>query len=429
MNYKIAIPSYKRASICNTKTLKMLHDNGIDKNNIFIFVVEDESEEYHSILNRDLYNSIVVGEKGLVQQRNFITNYFDELQHIVYLDDDIETIDLSLSNYENVDKFFTNAFQDCIREHAFIWSIYPVYNPFFRNSKQTITTSLKICIGAFYGVINRKDVSLMPTITINNSNKEDVERTLLFYLKDNKILRYNQIGFKTKYYGTDGGGLGKFKDRLELMKQNTLSIHDAYPSLTKIKIRKNGMYEIILKESHAHRNNEKKAISIQEINSPIFLQEFTESDKFLEIMKRTIVPKHSNRSGRAKSFGEHRSAVFGFIKARITRQYNLSAHSKKFPELYAEIVRIGKLFVPFDFQSIFLNHNVCCPPHKDKNNSGESVIISFGDYEGGELIIEGFGEFVTKNRPLIFNGSHVTHWNNPITSGNKYSLIYFNTKS
>lgn len=425
MDYKIAIPSYKRPFICNTKTLKTLQEYGISKDKIFVFVVEEELEEYNSTLNRDLYNSIIVGEKGLVNQRNFITDYFDEEQHIIYLDDDIESIDLTLSNYKTLDNFFIEAFEDCVREKSFIWSVYPVYNTFFRKSKKHLTTSIKICIGAFYGVINRKDISLMPTITANNSNKEDVERTLIFYLKDKKILRYNRIGFKTKYYGTDGGGLGKFNERLEFMKQNTLSIHNAYPNLTKIKIRKNGMYEIILNEKKS-----KTSITVlPNINPPIFLQEFKESDKFLEIIKKTIVPKHSNRSGRAKSFGEHRSAVFGFIKARITRQYNLSSHSKKFPELYEEIVRIGKLFVPFDFQSIFLNHNVCCPPHKDKNNSGESVIISFGDYTGGELIIEGFGEFITKNRPLIFNGSQVTHWNNPITIGNKYSLIYFNTKT
>jgi hypothetical protein len=423
INYKIAIPSYKRPSICNSKTLKTLHDAGVSKDKIFVFVVEEELQDYEKTLDTDFYGSIVVGDHGLVQQRTVITNYFNELQPIVYLDDDIEMIDLSLSNYETLDKFFIEAFETCIREQAYIWSVYPVFNPFFRKSKQPITTSLKICIGAFYGVINRKDPGLLPSLTANNSNKEDVERTLLFYLKDKKILRYNMIGFKTKYYGTDGGGLGRFKERLERMKHNALSIHNVYPNLTKIKIRKNCMHEIVF--------HEKKVTPVKHtkpITTPIFLPDFTECDKFLEIVKRTIVPKHTNKSGRARSFGDHRSAVFGLIKARITRQYNLSSHSKKFPELYAEIVRIGKLFVPFDFQSIFLNHNVCCPPHKDKGNNGASLIISFGDYTGGELVTEGFGEFVTKNKPLIFDGSQVMHWNNPITSGDKYSLIYFNTK-
>lgn len=37
-DYVICVPSYKRPTICNDKTLKMLHKHGIDKHKIFVYV-------------------------------------------------------------------------------------------------------------------------------------------------------------------------------------------------------------------------------------------------------------------------------------------------------------------------------------------------------------------------------------------------------
>ena len=42
MDYKIAIPSYKRAETIKNKTLKLLMDHNIDKNKITIFVADND---------------------------------------------------------------------------------------------------------------------------------------------------------------------------------------------------------------------------------------------------------------------------------------------------------------------------------------------------------------------------------------------------
>lgn len=143
------------------------------------------------------------------------------------------------------------------------------------------------------------------------------------------------------------------------------------------------------------------------------------------MLNRITVPLVSGKSGRATSFGSHRGMMLGYVRTRIGHRYQLSRNSRKYPDIYQEVVRIGQLICPFEFDAIQLNHNVVCTPHKDRNNVGESVIISFGDYAGGELNIEGYGEFDTSNHPLIFDGGKITHWNNPII-GNKYSLVFFN---
>jgi hypothetical protein len=426
-NYKICIPSYKRSTICNNKTLKTLHELGISKNNIFVFVVAEELDQYKIDLNPDWYEELIVGEKGLVAQRQFITDYFPAWTYIISLDDDIEGLDLSLTDFTSADDFFNYAFAKCEEQDAFLWSVYPVFNPWFRKERKHMTTNLSFCIGAFYGYINRPFDETLMTPLSPSGNKEDVERSIRYYLKDGKVVRFNRVGFKTKYYGTDGGGLGTFKDRLELMKQNAIKLNEAFPDLTRIKIRKNGMYEIVLK-SKVERKRKMEIKEEIKIDPDIeWLPEVTEEElaTLYFMLTNTTIPKLSNKMGRAVTFGVHRSMTLGYVKGRISRKLNLSLYSKKYPYLYDEVVRLGKKICPFEFSAVHINYNVCCPRHIDGNNTGKSMIISLGEYTGGRLFIEGKGEFNTQNHPLIFDGAKHYHWNAPITSGDKYSLVFF----
>ena len=42
----------------------------------------------------------------------------------------------------------------------------------------------------------------------------DVLRTILYFIQDGIVVRFNHIGFRTRYYGK-GGGLGTFQERLK----------------------------------------------------------------------------------------------------------------------------------------------------------------------------------------------------------------------
>jgi len=254
MSYLVAVPSYKRAQLCNLKTLTTLHAMGINPNLVHVFVVPEEFETYKEALDADKYSSIIAGRKGLVDQRDFICNYFPEGSHIVFLDDDIERIDLSFTDYPNLHAFFLDAFDKCVEYHSNIFGVYPVYNPYFREKRTAITTGLSYIVGAFYGIINTLDECLNLTVTRETSQKEDVERSLLYWLDRGVVVRFNRVGFKTKYYGTDGGGLGKFSDRLETMKVSAINLHQKYPELTRIKIRKSGMYEVVLRVRRTSRS-------------------------------------------------------------------------------------------------------------------------------------------------------------------------------
>jgi len=122
-------------------------------------------------------------------------------------------------------------------------------------------------------------------------------------------------------------------------------------------------------------------------------------------------------------FPTHKGAVFGMVKAKFKGIIELSYYSRKYPKIYEEIQRIGKLICPFPFTMIQVNHNLVCPKHRDKNNKNESILVSFGEYTGGLIVIEGI-EYNAYHTPIQFDGVTQEHWNT-IHEGNKYSLVFY----
>lgn len=133
-------------------------------------------------------------------------------------------------------------------------------------------------------------------------------------------------------------------------------------------------------------------------------------------------PLKNNR--RISGFGK--SQAFGKIY-RHWRGVGVCSNTAKYPEIWDELQAIQKKYFPsFEYDGIQINHNYQSIPHKDKNNTGLSLIISWGDYSGGELCLD-TGEIVDTRSPFYFNGNANVHWNNPI-KGTKYSIIFFRVR-
>jgi hypothetical protein len=117
-----------------------------------------------------------------------------------------------------------------------MWGIYPVRNPFFMKKKTS--KGLSFIIGALHGYIVRHDKSLEPSTS--SEGKEDYHQSILYYLKDGGVLRFNDVTIKTKFLAK--GGLGQ--DRFERNKKSAKYLQRTYPKLVSIFHRKNGMSEI-----------------------------------------------------------------------------------------------------------------------------------------------------------------------------------------
>ena len=419
MNYIIAIPSFERSESIAKKTLATLERFNVSKEKIHIFVVEEEYDDYFSRYNDNTEGTvgykIIKGVHGLKQQRHFIESYFKEGERIIFIDDDIMDFDFHEKTF---DDFITEAFNICIDNGCYLFSIYPVWNKFYREKQKYMTTDLRFCIGSFYGIINRHSSDLQ--LTVPNSMKGDVERTLKYYIKDGIVIRFNQYAFKSKMYSM--GGCGLFKERLELNQQSANHLLDKYPNYGKIKIRKNGMHEFVLNKLPSTIIPLVKQFSI---DKSIF-------EKLEILLQKYKIPwksaagydsKGRSTNGR-RGFPKYRGCVYGYTKHKITHEVNLSHQTKKHPNVYEELIRVGKLICPFEFTSIQVNNNLVCPKHVDSNNIGDSLLVSCGDYEGCNIVVDG-KEYDTKYAPVIFNGSQLEHYNTPLLSGDKYSLIYF----
>jgi len=242
MEFVVAIPSYKRSKACNAKTLRTLNIMGIDRALIHIFIVAEEYDDYIRDCNPDWYGHLIIGHKGVVQQRQFISDYFSEGQHIVSIDDDVSRITLDYTPFLTLTEFFQTALQTCREENAFIWGVYPIRMPI--PFGENISTDLRFIIGTFYGYINRKN---QPDLQLKlTTNKEDHERSILYWLKDKKVIRFNDVYFQSKMYANDGSGIGTLQDRIAPMKADALALKQAYPDLVVVRERKNGLYEISL---------------------------------------------------------------------------------------------------------------------------------------------------------------------------------------
>jgi hypothetical protein len=420
-DYVIAIPSYGRPFGLQLKTLKMLHDNGIPASKIYVFVVGDQYDLYEKALVADSYNCLVIGEPGITAQRKFIRNFFDNGQKIVSMDDDLEGIDLSLSEWTSLNTMIEDAFNICAIKSASLWGIYPTFNKFFREKRVGVNVGLNFIIGHLYGFINshNKDLDTNPL----NTQKEDVENSIRHYIKSGKTVRLDRIAANTKYMANTGG-LGKRKERLAAIEADTLRLHNEFPGHTKIKVRKNGQFEVVLKEPKL--SPMMHSVSNIAREEPLWLDAInpTEVQPLWQALEKISIPQQAGHSGRAASFGKHRATTFGLIKPRGKKEFTLTAASKRHPEITKMIFELGKKICKVPFTSIHCNVSVQCPKHTDPVNCRDSTIISFGNYEGLLLEIENLGTFDTFCRPLQFSGQ-IPHWNTPLVEGKKYSLVFF----
>ena len=150
-----------------------------------------------------------------------------------------------LVHVKNLKKFFDYALDELKKNKKYMWGIYPVRNPIYMKKKTS--KGLSFIIGALHGYIVRHDKSLEPST--KSEGKEDYEQSILYYLKDGGVLRFNDITIKTKFLAK--GGLGQ--DRFERNKRSADYLKQKYPDFVTIFHRKNGMSEVRLytrKKSH-----------------------------------------------------------------------------------------------------------------------------------------------------------------------------------
>jgi len=149
------------------------------------------------------------------------------------------------------------------------------------------------------------------------------------------------------------------------------------------------------------------------------------ADEFVDIIKELERRPIENNKYRKKA-GEGRSQTFGVVNRRcLAPDYSRQCWLR--PYLYKLLLDFAKKYVKIPCNAITVNQNYRALEHRDKGNEGESFLIAFGPYEGGELEIkEGSlkGLHNVKYTPLITDFSKILHEVKEF-SGNRYSLVFY----
>lgn len=289
--YIVAIPSYRRPELILRATLWTLFRGRITNHNVYIFVANvNERKTYAGAMHDPIASNgriaallpksvseeqidryakwllgvqLIVGHKGLDKQRNFITSYFPDGQHILNMDDDVrqvmrlrvsksnprdrrywrlEVVTGSVNNKSNLDTLIQTGFKKAIEAGAYLWGVYPVDNAYFMSPNSS--TRLKFIVGPMFGIINRPNLSSRLNVTMDE--KEDMERTLRYWREDGVVVRLNYITVQTAYYNNAGGMQNSISigEPLETRKNASIAsaqqLHTMFPKLTKIFYRKSG---------------------------------------------------------------------------------------------------------------------------------------------------------------------------------------------
>jgi hypothetical protein len=231
-NLVFAIPSYKRPLKVKESTINTLENLGVPKENIYVFVANDEELiSYKNSLGQGY--KLVVGELGIGNQRTFINGYFPEGTRIVSADDDLLSLvvkDENKSRPFNGDlvSLVTQLFDICDEERIKSWGVNPCTNGFFMTHELVI--GLRQSLGEFYG-----EYSQLPQTQSDLPHTEDVEKFVKHYLLFGGMMRVNDIGVKQKYQSQGGvvSQLGGKQERVEAYHQTVEDLVSRYPDLVK----------------------------------------------------------------------------------------------------------------------------------------------------------------------------------------------------
>lgn len=424
MDYVIAIPTYKRPIDCQ-RTLRLVNKQGLLKITT-LFVVESEYDAYveECAKAKLVPSKIVIGKLGLAAQRQFIYDYYDEDTCIFMMDDDIEDIIDADKNsaLPDMNHYIKYGFQLCKKNNCRLLGLYPDCKPFFM--KETWSSDLKICVNSAYGII-KSGINPYKIDDENLGLYQDLYRSCAYFEADGKVIRLNFISPKTDTREI-------VEDQSNLL-TSALLLKSKYPQwVTLYTHTKDGVPEIRIRSKSTVK---KPGIINSAIKNIIHMKALCPS--IFATLKNHLKEKPPKNSDNRKNSGYGRTQAYGILN-RVWMGGNagigLASNNDINPHIWDEGYRISKLIVPksINWTTIMVNMNYEAAPHLDKNNTGPSLVVAFGDYTGGELVtIDLSGNETPYNiryRPVIMDASVITHYVKPIKSGTRYSIIFFRSK-
>jgi hypothetical protein len=264
----IAIPSYKRAETLRDKTLAVLKHYKIAPEKIHVFVAnKQEYDTYKATLDPHSYGHMHIAEPGMAAVRNFITRFFPVGKPIFNMDDDIRGfIEYSADAKRNerplrsLSDAIANGFAEARKTGYRLFGFYPVANGYFMKAGHT--TDLRYIIGSVWGILNPG-----PVLTVTIDDKEDYLRSVIMYVLDGGVLRFNGIAPQSAYYKEPGGM--QEERTMRRIEGSAKAMVAAFPDLVKINLtKKSGMPEVRLRDQRPDEERRFGPATLKEYKLP-----------------------------------------------------------------------------------------------------------------------------------------------------------------
>lgn len=249
LDYQIAIPTYGRPDGVKKLTLNYLENTDVDLSRVTLFVANAaEKENYQS--SNPTYN-IVVGEKGLTNQRHFISNYYDKGTAVFSFDDDVSAVEqlellkelegtqkpldhpCRLKSVEELSELIERGFRLSKRRDVGLFGFYAVRNKGFLHPK--ITVGLKFIMGHAFGFYAGDPA--FERIT-EYSMKDDYFLSLYHTVHGKGTLRFDNVCVKAKQHTGGGGTCEDMERKLQINNQTVEKICSEFPELASPKTRR-----------------------------------------------------------------------------------------------------------------------------------------------------------------------------------------------
>lgn len=265
IDYKIAVPSYKRSRTIQDKTFKVFEKYNVPPERVTVFVADQtEYETYAEALKDNSYGkNIIVGVPTIGAQRNFIEKYYPEGTYLMMFDDDIEEVQRmkDAQTLEPIDDLYTEiieqGFKSCEELEAKTFGIYAAANAYFM--KDRVYSKLCYVIASMFGVIVEHD-DYLARVT---NHGEDYEYSLRQYVKNGVLCRLDKYTVKSNYYKEEGG-LQTVRTK-EYVHDSITKIAELFPDLCTMYVREStGHAELRLRDKSGGKYAKTNDISLEE---------------------------------------------------------------------------------------------------------------------------------------------------------------------
>lgn len=220
---QIVIPTYQRYNI---KTMTLLKREGLTAT---LYVANEE--EYAKYKENYPDEDIIIGVRGIRNQREFIQAQYPEGTIILSMDDDIE--DYHHPRGLTMKEWILECATTLAGSKCGLLSFNPSSNKYF-SAKYNFKEGRFLCCGMVH--MFKCDHSITGTIDF----VEDYDRSMKYLKKYGAILRCGEITFKTKFVAS--GGLSDQRTR-ETYSINVEQLLSAFPQDLYANVKKSGPFK------------------------------------------------------------------------------------------------------------------------------------------------------------------------------------------